>query len=224
MSGIGINPLTHAPVLRDQVYEALEELIITRALAPGQRLVEADLARQLNVSRNPVREALSLLHRAGWVDLRARHGAHVHQPTRREVEDFFRVRTVLEMESARLAARNATEESMAALARAYDGGIAALAAEDPERLALANSAFHAKAAQMADNRVLTEMLSLLEKRLRWYFSQVVLVRGPKSWEEHAALMAAFGERDAQAAAEAMAHHCDSTAAMYLSAAENFDSA
>lgn len=224
MTENGINPLTHAPVLREQVYEALEELIITRALVPGQRLVEADLARQLHVSRNPVREALSLLHRAGWVDLRARHGAHVHQPTLREVEDFFRVRTVLEIESARLAARNATDEAMTALAKLFDDGLRALAAEDPERLALANSAFHAKATQMADNRVLTEMLLLLEKRLRWYFSRVVLVRGPKSWEEHAALMAAFAERDAEGAAQAMAHHCESTAAMYLRAAENVDSA
>jgi DNA-binding GntR family transcriptional regulator len=51
--------LQQAPPLRDQVYDALERLIIQGTLRPGQRLTEGDLAEQLGVSRNPVREALN---------------------------------------------------------------------------------------------------------------------------------------------------------------------
>jgi|SRR5680860_87739 len=90
--------------LRERVYEELEELIVYGRLAPGEHLVEVAVAKRLGVSRIPVREALQLLHRDGWVDLRPRQGAFVHQPTLEEVEDAFSVRTILEVESARLAA------------------------------------------------------------------------------------------------------------------------
>jgi DNA-binding GntR family transcriptional regulator len=78
------------------VYRSLEELIIFGALKPGQHLVETSLAKQLHVSRAPVREALQLLHRDGWIDLRPRQGAFVHQPTLQEVDETFHVRTLLD--------------------------------------------------------------------------------------------------------------------------------
>src|SRR5690606_24154628 len=110
-----IRPLAPAPVLRDQVYDTPQTLTTDGTLRPGERLLEAELAEQLSVSRNPVREALTLLARSGWVDLRPRHGAHVHQPTAKEVEDFFRIRQVLEVESVRLAAENATPDDATVL-------------------------------------------------------------------------------------------------------------
>ena len=61
---------TRPAPLRERVYEALLELIITRALQPGQHLVESELAAHLGVSRQPVREALQRLNTEGWVDLR----------------------------------------------------------------------------------------------------------------------------------------------------------
>jgi DNA-binding GntR family transcriptional regulator len=215
---VGLDPLTQAPVLRDRVYERLEELIITRALAPGERLVETELARLLNVSRNPVREALTLLHHAGWVDIRARRGAHVHEPTAREVADFFLVRTALEVESARLAATKATPASLEGLRALYAQGLSALESGDAQRLTSSNSAFHTKTAEIADNTALSEMLGLLEKRLRWYFGRVARLRGSRSWEEHGALLAAFEQNDPDLAQTVMREHCNGTTAMYTEVA------
>lgn len=67
--------------VRQQVYEALLELITSRTLHPGQHLVESELAGHLGVSRQPVREALQRLNTEGWVDLRPAQGAFVHEPT-----------------------------------------------------------------------------------------------------------------------------------------------
>ena len=214
MATTGIRPLAHAPVLREQVYEALEELIISGVLQPGQRLTELELAQQLNVSRNPVREALTLLARSGWVDLRPRHGAHVHQPTDREVEDFYRVRTVLEAESARLAAQEAASDDIVDLQALCERGLEALARQDEAAAVDANSAFHRRVAVMADNRVLSEMLALIEKRVRWYFGPVVRIRGRASWDEHAALLAAVADQNGDHAAAVMRAHCEATAATY----------
>src|ERR671915_2068599 len=104
--------LKRSVLLRDRVYEALEELIIYGALAPGEHLVEAEIAKQLGISRIPVREGLQLLARDGWIDLRPRQGAFVHQPGTREVDDVFTVRTLLEVESTKLAAGKATGDSI----------------------------------------------------------------------------------------------------------------
>lgn len=217
MAQTPIRPLAQAPVLREQVYETLETLIIEGVLKPGQRLLEAELAEQLQVSRNPVREALTLLAHAGWVDLRPRHGAHVHQPTAKEIEDFFRIRNVLEVESVRLAAEKSTPEDIAALRALLERGIAAVEAGDEAGTAAANSDFHDRVTTIADNRVLDEMLGLMKKRLRWYFAPVARIRGRASWDEHEALLEAIADHDPDRAGAIMAQHCAATAALYRSA-------
>src|SRR5882757_5731732 len=94
--------------LRQSVYEAILDMIVERTLRPGQHLVENELAVMLGVSRQPVREALQWLKNDGWVDLRPGHGAFVHAPTVTEADQLLAVRALLETESARLAAMNAT--------------------------------------------------------------------------------------------------------------------
>lgn len=83
-------PLVERPApLRQAVFEALVEMIITRELEPGQHLVEKDLAAALGVSRQPVREALQRMHTEGWVDLRPALGAFVHIPTEAEADQLL---------------------------------------------------------------------------------------------------------------------------------------
>jgi DNA-binding GntR family transcriptional regulator len=82
----GFRPLKRPLPLRESVYEALTEMIIDGSLQPGQHLVEVELAGMLDVSRQPVREALQRLHNEGWVDLRPGFGATVHVPAEAELE------------------------------------------------------------------------------------------------------------------------------------------
>ena len=84
-------PIATSP-LREHVYERLQELLISRTLAPGDHLVEERLASRLGVSRGPVREALQRLHRDGWITIRPRYGAFVNQPTAQQVHEFFEAR------------------------------------------------------------------------------------------------------------------------------------
>jgi DNA-binding GntR family transcriptional regulator len=207
--------LSQSPPLRDQVYDALESLIIDGVLTPGQRLTEGDLAERLGVSRNPVREALNALSRAGWVELRPRQGAYVRLQSVEEVDQFFHVRGLLEVESARLAAQRATPEMVASLRALLADGDKALEAGDEAALLTANSAFHAEMVIVSGNRVLGEILGLLDKRLRWYFAPVVVERGPHSWAEHSALVDAIAANDVEQAAERMRQHTEATRAAYL---------
>ena len=196
--------------MRERVYEELEELIVYGRLAPGEHLVEVAVAKRLGVSRIPVREALQLLHRDGWVDLRPRQGAFVHQPTLEEVEDAFSVRTILEVESARSAACFATEESVQTLRDIVDAGTKALLRGDYKELVLLNSRFHSRVTDIGGNRVLKSLIGTLDKRIRWYFAPVVAFRGPNSWREHAELVGAIAAGDADLAAAIMRNHAEAT--------------
>jgi DNA-binding GntR family transcriptional regulator len=209
-----LEPLETPAPLRQQVYERLEELIIYGALEPGEHLVESRLAQRLGTSRIPVREALQLLHRDGWVDLRPRQGAFVHRPTMEEVDEVFGVRTLLEVESARLAAKAATKESIQQLRRMLNAGTKALSANDSKELVRLNSAFHARVTELGGNHVLAEVIARLDKRIRWYFAPVVTLRGRSSWEEHAELVEAVEAGDPEWAAEIMRKHADGTKAAY----------
>jgi DNA-binding GntR family transcriptional regulator len=201
--------------LRDRVYETLEEMIIYGTLAPGQHLVEAEIAKQLGVSRIPVREGLQLLARDGWIDLRPRQGAFVHQPGVREVDDVFTVRTLLEVESTRLAAGKATADSIRALREIQQTGSQSLAGGDERELVMLNSQFHALITRMGDNQVLAELIARLDKRIRWFFAPVVKSRGSSSWKEHLDIVEAIAAGDPERASEAMRIHAERTRTAYF---------
>jgi DNA-binding GntR family transcriptional regulator len=210
-----IRPVERPLPLRQTVYDALVELIVSGTLQPGQHLVEAELARQLGVSRQPIRESLHRLQAEGWVELRPSQGAFVHTPTQQEVHQLLDVRGLLEGEAARLAATTATQDEVTRLRELWREGTAALDGGDPDRLIVANAAFHAQVTSMAGNVVLAELAGLVDRRVRWYYGRVARARGHESWEEHGALVDAIAAGDGAAAAETARHHSDRTKDAYL---------
>ncbi|MFD8269439.1 GntR family transcriptional regulator [Streptomyces althioticus] len=200
--------------LRDRVYEALLELITTRALQPGQHLVESELAGHLGVSRQPVREALQRLNTEGWVDLRPGQGAFVHEPTEEEADQLLTVRTLLEAEAARLAASNADSKGVRALEDILAEGLAAVEADDVDAAVALNARFHAKVMELAGNAVLAELAAQVDRRVRWYYTPVARQRGEQSWIEHRELIAAIAARDEQSATRLMREHTEHTRRSY----------
>jgi DNA-binding GntR family transcriptional regulator len=211
-----IRPVERPLPLRQTVYDALVELIVGGALQPGQHLVEAELARQLGVSRQPIRESLHRLQAEGWVDLRPGQGAFVHTPTEQEVDHLLDVRGLLEGEAARLAAKSAKLEDVTRLRDLWGEGMAALDAgdPDPDRLVAANAAFHAQVTSMSGNVVLTELAALVDRRVRWYYGRVVHTRGHESWQEHGALVDAIEAGDGDTAADIVRRHSELTKQAY----------
>ncbi|MDI2028116.1 GntR family transcriptional regulator [Saccharopolyspora sp. TS4A08] len=208
--------------LRETVYEAILELIITGELKPGQHLVEKELAEALGVSRQPVREALQWLKKDEWVDLRPGYGAFVHSPTPEEADQLLGVRTLLEAESARLAALHATKDGVAALKQIYKRGVAALKADDIDAVVAANSELHATITELSGNKVLIELASQINRRVRWYHTPVAKSRGKQAWDEHSALIDAIAKKDADTAATLMREHTEHTRKTYLDQSADAD--
>ena len=209
-----IRPVERPVPLRQSVYEALVELVVEGRLRPGQHLVETELARQLGVSRQPVREALHRLEAEGWVDLRPNQGAFVHVPTDEEVDQLLDVRELLEAETARLAAAAASGGDLARLRAICREGEAAVEAGDTGRFVAVNTEFHAELARLAGNAVLAELAAIVGRRVRWYYRQVAPVRGHESCAEHRDMVGALEARDAERASSLARKHTERTRAAY----------
>lgn len=93
--------------LRERIVVRLRQAIITGDLAPKSRLIEPELARQLNVSRTPLREAIRQLEAEGFVTTVPRVGCSVSEITPQDAADLYAIRTVIEGLAARQAAENA---------------------------------------------------------------------------------------------------------------------
>ncbi|HKT06067.1 MAG TPA: GntR family transcriptional regulator [Rugosimonospora sp.] len=200
--------------LRHAVYDVIAEMIITGELSPGKHLVETDLAAQLGVSRQPVREALQRLHTEGWIDLRPALGAFVHEPTEEEADQLLATRTLLEAESARLAARRATAEHVERLWELQRVGEKALRNPDREGLVAANAALHAYVVSMSGNMVLAELIALVDRRVRWYYRPIAQLRAKEAWDEHRELIEVIASGNSRRAGELMRRHTERTRESY----------
>jgi DNA-binding GntR family transcriptional regulator len=209
-----MRPLPRPVPLRQSVYDALIDLIVGGELRPGQHMVETDLARQLGVSRQPIREALHRMEAEGWVDLRPSQGAFVHVPTDSEVDELLDVRALLEAETARLAARASSPAQAARLREINREGQAAADADDFGDAVAVNSLFHAEVAAIGGNAVLAELADIVGRRVQWYYRLVAPERGHGSWTEHDELIDAIEENDADRAESLARKHTERTRAAY----------
>lgn len=219
-SGTAIRPLVRPEPMRVHVRNALRELIIQRRVEPGQHLVESELAARLEVSRQPVREALQALQQEGWIDLRAGRGAFVHTPTTREVNEAFAVRGVLEEEAARLATSAMTDSGLAELRAICVDGRSALRGGAYDAVVEANATLHRRIAAFADNSVLAGLLGSIDQRVRWYFTPLARVRGADSWDEHDRIIEAMTAGEHTRAATLMRQHTEHTRAAYNATADD----
>jgi DNA-binding GntR family transcriptional regulator len=150
----------------------------------------------------------------GWIDLRPAHGAFVHEPTEEEADQLLAVRSLLEAESARLAAANATPASVRTLRDVCERGVKALAADNVDDVVAANAELHAAIVELSGNTVLAELAAQVDRRVRWYYTPVARQRGPRSWVEHAALIDALADNDGERAAQIMRDHTEQTRRSY----------
>src|SRR6185369_7736800 len=124
--------------LRAHVVKILSAGILSGKYRPGDRLNESQIARELNISRIPVREALSQLQEQGLVQNRERRGMFVTNIGHEEVQQISSLRFILETEALRLAQKHMTPETLAALDRlvhqmdTWDGTLLEAAALDLE--------------------------------------------------------------------------------------------
>jgi DNA-binding GntR family transcriptional regulator len=150
----------------EQAAEAVVAAAARGAFLPGDRLVEAEIARDLGISRVPVREALRLLESQGIVVSTPYKGMRLMQVTNRGVAELTRVRAALESLALReIVARGGTEALIVAARRAEVAYEQALDGDDKAAIVAADVAFHGEICRASGNAVLHSLWMGLARQL-----------------------------------------------------------
>lgn len=153
--------------LRDQVYRLIREDLKAGELAPGQRIVEGELAERYGVSRTPVREALFQLSREGLVVAASDRGYVVTVDTPLATVHRHEVRELVDPQLARHAAAGGTAEQKKAFAKAHDRQRAAHASGQADAFIEANALFRERLRSMCDNALLIQCSAMVDDQAQW---------------------------------------------------------
>jgi DNA-binding GntR family transcriptional regulator len=194
--------------LSQRVYEHLRGEILADRLAPGTELSEVALSRDLEISRGPIREALSRLAAEGLVTMRPRRRAEVRSLTTQELIDAYQVREALEVMAVRLAIPRITEADLARLEDLIDQMAGHAGRQAVADFFAANVAFHETLCELSGNDKLREMHHRLAGEIGRFQARTLALRGnlDSSVSEHRAILAAVRLRDAGKAAQLTADH------------------
>lgn len=152
-------------LLSDQVYGRIRQSILDGEIAPGQRLVESEIARRYGISQAPVREAIKKLEHEGLVTYRKRRGNYVTVISAEETRQARQVRTVIEELAARELAGKLRPDDEQALMTAIDEMRHGAREKDPVRVRRADLAFHRRVCEATGNPFIARVWTVLEPSL-----------------------------------------------------------
>jgi len=203
--GVGLS----RELLSDKVYLLLRRAILDGSQAPGSRIVESDLARRLNVSQSPVREAVKRLVHEGLVTSIPRSGSYVTEVQEGESDAARQLRATVERVGAERVAAGADPAVLERLEQIAAATVAAAEEGDLARLRMLDVEFHRSVLDAADSQIVRRVWGVLEPVL---MSQRVLgdPNFDGDWslvaQEHVHLAELLRAGDAAAAGEAFRRH------------------
>jgi DNA-binding GntR family transcriptional regulator len=201
--------------LSDQIKDRLLQEILTGEYAPGARIVETRVARELGTSQAPVREALRDLEALGVVELSAFRGARVRHPSQAELLEAYEIRAELESLGARLALPRMSDADFEELQGCVDQMREAAEAGDAHAEAVVDVAFHGRVIEIAGNKTLERLWRQLEPLSRTYITLIVPgVNSRRIADLHLPILAAFRRRDPELATTAYHSHFQEAGDMF----------
>lgn len=199
MTAMGASELESVRVTR-----VLREDIVLGRRLPGARLVERDIAAELNVSRLPVREAIRALVAEGIVVARPRSWAVVREFTLQDVQDFAEVRSAIETQLFILATQRHDQAGLARLHQLLEREERAARDGDIHESRAAAGAFHEYMAVLAGNDMFIELAAVFATRLKWVFGLHSDLEAMAV--EHRSLYDAIAARDVELVTQLVTSH------------------
>lgn len=206
-----ILPIGRQSSLVDQAFDQLVEAISRGDFEPGQSVKEAQLAKQLGISRGPLREAMNRLEARNLVERRPRFGVQVVRLTQTDLAELFTMREALEGMACRLAATAMSEQELAALVALLEahGRSKGVRTGSDYYQGSADEDFHIRIVRGSGNTRLIKALCedlYYQVRIYRYRSSVTPGRAHAAYSEHKAIVKALLARDPDRAEAAMRKH------------------
>ena len=194
--------------LREAVYYSIREGILTGKLEPEERLMEIHLAKELGVSRTPVREALRMLSEDGLVNMTPNKGAMVAGISPKDLMEVLEARLVLEQLAVQKACRSITGPELDELKAVQRRFADSLQRGSRPEGAAADEDFHRIIAGAAGSRTLSDLLGNLREKIFRY--RLESLKEPKVYEtlisQHEEILACLEKGEEEKAREVMGAH------------------
>jgi len=182
---------------KKDIVRELRNSIIKGEYKPGKRLTEISLSRRFNVSRTPIREALSWLQKEGFIEIIPAIGARVVKLSLKNVSDVYDILITLEGLASRLAANNLTNEQIDKLEEYHLMMMNALSKKNFDLTSELNIRFHRLIREATNNSYLVDLRINLRYLVDWFNSVFVFIH--TQWEEtlkeHRLIIDAFKTRN-----------------------------
>lgn len=194
--------------LKEKAYQAIKDGIVFYRYRPGEPLVEEQLARELAISRTPVREALKDLQRDGLVKHIPLKGVFVAEVSTKDVEEVFFLREALEVAAVNLAVKRYSDEEIAEIARVFDSLDESLNAGRYEDLFRADVMLHDFIVEQSGNRRLAQFVRILNDQIQRIrrISATTPGRMEESLKEHRSIVEALKRRESDLAGRLLREH------------------
>lgn len=196
--------------LRDVVFNTLRQAILKGELAPGERLMEIQLAERLGVSRTPIREAIRKLELEGLVLMVPRKGAEVAKISEKSLRDVLEVRRSLEELAIELACQRMSQEAVEELEKKQEEFKSAVENGSAMDIAETDEAYHDVIYKGTCNDRLVQMINNLREQMYRYRLEYIKDEDKRQilLLEHDNILKAVRQRKVQEAKEAMREHID----------------
>jgi DNA-binding GntR family transcriptional regulator len=214
-----ISPISERASLADEVHDRIVDAICAGRFPPGAVLRQEKLAEDLNVSRQPIIQALGILRRDGLIEPAGKRGYRVAAVDADLVRHAYELRAAFDGLAARLAAANPTPETEARLDAALADGDRALRRGETAELVDSDIAFHAVIYDLSGNPMLPDASASIWRQVRRVMHAVLeRDRAPETvWNEHADIARAIKRGDSDAAERLARTHATNAAARLVAA-------
>lgn len=203
---MGTQPEVSRDCMSDRIRRILADRILGGVYAPGHRLIEMQMARELHTSQGPVREALRELEVMGLVEMEPFKGTRVRRLSERDLREAFEVRAVIEQYAAELASprlRGNTAELRRQVAQIHK----AAKSGDIDYYTSEDLPFHRRIVELSGNSILLRFWDALQFEVR---TRLFLARGKANLEEsnrfHERIVAALNQGDGKLAGALLREH------------------
>jgi len=203
--------------LEGQVYKIIKDKIIWHEIKMGERIIDKKLAEELGVSRSMVRQVLTILVKEELLIMIPRNGFYVREITKKEIEEIYNVRKILEVYSTELAIPRISSRDIAKAEEIFNKAKRDLEKDEVKSFIEADIILHKLLLDNCGNEPLRKMI--IEHNDKYAFYRVAdlsrIERAKESYFEHYEIFKAVKEKKVQLSTELMAKHIENAKKIIL---------
>jgi len=207
--------------LEEKVYKFIKNKIIYHEIKPGDRIIDKNIAEQLNVSRSLVRQVFATLVKEEFLILVPRSGFYVRKITKKEVKEIYNIRKILESYATELAVSRISASEIDQLEKTFKRAKNDLDQDEVFSFIETDARLHRLLIDNSGNEYLKNMLDKYNNRYVFYRAIDLsrIERAKESYFEHYKIFQAVKEKNEKLAAKLIGEHIENAKNIIL---KNFD--